>query len=85
MIKSIKWLLIAMIMAFLLFIARNFLHKDSSLPKQHIPIIGVIQAIDHCALDQTRQGILDELKTMVSNLLQPCNGFMSLLKGTLFL
>lgn len=35
---------------------------ESSSSKQELPIVGVIQVIEHPALDQTRKGIFDELE-----------------------
>ena len=51
---------IILIMAILASIGLWWQSNSSSKPS--LPIVGVIQAIEHPALDQTRKGILDELQ-----------------------
>jgi putative ABC transport system substrate-binding protein len=62
MLKTLKWLIVIGILGYGLMIAQRYLNRDDSLPKGQMPLVGVIQVIEHPALDQSRQGILDELK-----------------------
>ncbi|RZI46036.1 ABC transporter substrate-binding protein [Candidatus Finniella inopinata] len=62
MFKILKWLIVIVMMGGILLMAQKYLRDDQTLPKEKMLSIGVIQVIEHPALDQTRQGILDELK-----------------------
>ena len=62
MFKIIKWLIITIIMGGAVLIAQKSFRAENAPLKEKMPVIGVIQVIEHPALDQTRQGILDELK-----------------------
>ena len=54
--KNIILILVAVVLASLWW-------RNSKSPTQpELPIIGLIQAIEHPALDQTRKGIFDELQ-----------------------
>ncbi len=62
MFKILKWLIVATVMGGILMTAKKLLRDDQTQPTAPMLTIGVIQVIEHPALDQTRQGVLDELK-----------------------
>ena len=63
MLKIMKWLLTGIMVCGLLFLSQWLLKQESEVPTGKMPLIGIVQVIDHPALDRTRQGIIDELKS----------------------
>ncbi len=62
MLKILKWLVLSVVLGVFLLWGRGWLVRDQHPVSQERPLIGLIQVIEHPALDQTRQGIMDELK-----------------------
>jgi len=61
MSKLLKQVLVAIVVVVAFLGGRWLWPNNASDVSKDLPLIGVIQVIDHPALDQTRQGIIDEL------------------------